>query len=1192
MEFRVLGPLEVVDAGGALSLGGAQQRLVLALLLVGAPEPLSRDRLIDELWGERPPATAEHAVQVYVSGIRKLLRGSGGNVSVRTSRSGYAIDIEPAQLDARRFEDRLHEAHRTLAEDPAHARRLFEGALGLWRGRPLAEFERSDLVHREAERLEELHALAVEGVVEARLACGEHREATGQITGLVAADPLRERPRRLLMLALYRSGRHAEALAAYRDARAALDEIGLQPSPELRRLEADILRHDPSLQIPGTATGELLELSTADPDCLVLDGPRSADALPPGEGPPAQNQAILLQDPALAAPKGRVPGRKDLQEALAQPPIPGFAPRANDGAFVGREACLDQLRSRWDATCACRTSLILLMGEAGIGKTRLAARFAEEVHQNGGIVLYGRADAEALLPCEPFAEALDHLINHAGAEFAEELRFELSILSRPFPRLRRRADSAEALVDRRTLRYQMFEAAVSVITRASAMRPLLLVLDDLQWADRLTLLLLRHVLRHAEGAPLLVLGTFRDVEVPRDHPLNDLMSNLRRERHYDQLRLAGLDETSTGALVADRLGIDSTRRFVQRLQQQTHGNPFFIEETLRALADAAMFNHSLVDEDALRKLGVPDAVADVILRRVRPPALSRLASELLTAASVIGSSFRLEIVEQLVDAPTRTVIAAMEEGISARLILEVPDDLGTFAFSHALVREVLYGQLTSAHRVRLHHGVAQALERLSERERVNPAELAYHFRLARPVASSRLARRYSIEAGKRAADVFAYEEAIQHFRRALELFDDNDEEHESDRCDVLLALGRVQWHAGDDGARDTFLAAAESAERRGAADQLARAALGLGERYFEVTYLGTRYTDLLDKALTAVAPTDSPRRALLLARKAVNLGYPTEDDGAHALAEDAVAMARRIGDETLLAAVLTARHITLLDIRHIEQRLQIGEELSSLSESHQELAAERHHWRTYDLLGVGDLQAARDEHVQLATLAANLGQPLFRALANGYRGLWAELEGDIELADRCAEELLQQARLAHMRDALSSWAVQVWARRRRQGRVSELAPVVEEIVSSGGGPVGWTSALGVLRFEMGDVRRARAIYEEELCAGVRGVPRGMFWLSRLVLLSELSWMLDDASRAEELYAALVPYAARIVVVSYCSVWGPVAGYLGLLAKAFGESKLAARHFSDALARAREMQAPLLIQDLQIRRERMRRPSAR
>ena len=254
VEFGVLGPFEVLAAGGeVVSLGRAQQRAVLALLLIRTPQPVSRDRLIDEVWGERPPATAPHAVQVYVSAIRKLLRAGGGEAVVRSSPSGYVLMVDPERVDARRFERLVSQAQRVLTDNPARARAGFEEALGLWRGPPLPEFSQFEFARREADRLEELRAVALEGLVEARLALGEHSDVIATITGLVAANPLRENPRRLLMLALYRCGRHAEALAAYRDAGAALDELGLQPGPELRQLEEAILRHDASLRVSGAA---------------------------------------------------------------------------------------------------------------------------------------------------------------------------------------------------------------------------------------------------------------------------------------------------------------------------------------------------------------------------------------------------------------------------------------------------------------------------------------------------------------------------------------------------------------------------------------------------------------------------------------------------------------------------------------------------------------------------------------------------------------------------------------------------------------------------------------------------------------------------------------------------------------------------------------------------------------------------
>jgi predicted ATPase/DNA-binding SARP family transcriptional activator len=328
VEFRVLGPLEVVHAGQPVALGAAKQRAALALLVLNAPEPVSAERLIDELWGERPPASAQHAAQVYVSGIRKVLGAAGGEAMVRSSASGYALEVDVGRVDARRFERLVGQAQHALADDPARARELFEQAVGLWRGRPMAEFERFEFARREADRFEDLHTIAVEGLVEARLGLGEHTEVIATMTGLVAAEPLRERPRRLLMLALYRAGRHAEALAAYRDARAALDEIGLQPGPELRQLEQAILRHDPSLATPTPGAGAFADASTA--ARLELIGPLSG-------------------------------GRSRLPSAAH--------------ALVGRRS---EMSSVLELLARGDVRLVTVLGPGGSGKTRLALEAATE----------------------------------------------------------------------------------------------------------------------------------------------------------------------------------------------------------------------------------------------------------------------------------------------------------------------------------------------------------------------------------------------------------------------------------------------------------------------------------------------------------------------------------------------------------------------------------------------------------------------------------------------------------------------------------------------------------------------------------------------------------------------------------------------------------------------------------------------
>jgi predicted ATPase/DNA-binding SARP family transcriptional activator len=244
IEYRVLGPLEVVGDDGPLPLGGAKQRALLALLLLGANRVVSRERLIDELRGDEPPATAVTSLQVYVSRLRKLLP-SGALV---TRPPGYLLEIEPDDLDLRRFERLLAQGHEVLAEDDAErAAIVLHQALELWRGPALAEFAHEPFAQAEIARLEDLRLGAVEERIEANLALGRHAHVIGELEALIAEHPHRERLRGQLMLAFYRSGRQAEALEAYRDARAALDELGIEPSEELRRLEKQILTQDATL---------------------------------------------------------------------------------------------------------------------------------------------------------------------------------------------------------------------------------------------------------------------------------------------------------------------------------------------------------------------------------------------------------------------------------------------------------------------------------------------------------------------------------------------------------------------------------------------------------------------------------------------------------------------------------------------------------------------------------------------------------------------------------------------------------------------------------------------------------------------------------------------------------------------------------------------------------------------------------
>jgi len=293
---------------------------------------------------------------------------------------------------------------------------------------------------------------------------------------------------------------------------------------------------------------------------------------------------------------------------------------------------------------------------------------------------------------------------------------------------------------------------------------------------------------------------------------------------------------------------------------------------------------------------------------------------------------------------------------------------------------------------------------------------------------------------------------------------------------------------------------------------------------------------------------------------------------------EALAMARRLGDESLVLAALMARHATLLHVRHLDERLALSEEFMQLCAEHRELLVERCHWRLYNLLEHADVDAALAVQPRLEALAQQLRQPQWHSAALGWRGLWAELAGDVAHAERCAEECLRQGRRADLKDALSTWAATLLMLRRRQGRLAELAPVVRRLAREDVRGTGWRSAYGLVLAETGDEGRAQAIYREELAGLAEALPQ--FWLTRAAMLSELCVRLSDADGARVLYAALAPYAHCNVVVVYASCWGPVERSLALLAATFGDEPLSVRHARSALARTRAMRAPLLTAELE------------
>jgi DNA-binding SARP family transcriptional activator len=367
VKYAILGPIELSDGERLLPAGGPRQVALLALLLVNANRAMSTDRLVDALWGKHSPESAVKGLHVTISRLRKALdiAGAGAESPLRTVGGGYLLVVPPGELDAEVFQTRMENARRALeAGDASQARDVLGKALRMWRGPALADVAHEDWAQTEIRRLEELRVAALEAWVDAALRLGEHAAVIAELDSLVAAHPGRERLAGQLMLALYRCGRQGEALDVYARTRAYLSgELGLEPGPALQALQAEILAQSTGLQQiadePGSGVG----------DALVAEQDHAAERL-----------VSLVFPRALR--------------------IPANSP------FIGRDAELERLHDSWAKARDGSRAIVLMGGEAGIGKTRLASEFARTVHEQGALVLYGRCDEGLAAPYQPFAEAL------------------------------------------------------------------------------------------------------------------------------------------------------------------------------------------------------------------------------------------------------------------------------------------------------------------------------------------------------------------------------------------------------------------------------------------------------------------------------------------------------------------------------------------------------------------------------------------------------------------------------------------------------------------------------------------------------------------------------------------------------------------------------------------------------------------
>ncbi len=660
MDFRLLGPFEVVDDGVVLSLGGRRQRAVLALLTIHAREVLSVDRIVEEIWAGSPPSSATRTLHAYVSRLRGVLRNSSDAAEeILVSRApGYVLSVDESQVDSLRFENLLQEGAKQLAAgNPAQAHRAVSQALSTWRGMALADFAYEPFAARESERLMERRVEAVELRIDADLSLGRSGEVVAELERLVEEHPLRERFWAQLMVALYRCGRQADALGAYGRIRGNLvNELGLEPGPDLRRLERLVLEQSDEL-----ARG---------PVARVLD---------PGGVGPRVNAGVA----------GDLESHSVVQRTPALP-------------LVGRNEHLDHLVGHLrEARSGEQPQLVVVLGEAGCGKTRLLTEFTELAAAEGALVAAGSAERETSLPFGPFAEIVRSVIDTAGAETLDRLGNLRSDLAWLIPEVE--TDPGHAPPDLAVARTRLFEAVIRLLAVAGGGEPLVVVIDD---AHRLESTSLVHtMLDRTWPRPIIFVMAYRTPGVDRTDDSEDpLIAMLRRER-VSIVEVGRLTDADLSDLVALQMAGDvasPSDDVVRRLREQTAGIPLLVREVI-----GAGLTQVEAERDSVRPISRLSPLVERVIDQ-RLGAIPEDTRRVLELASIIGIKFDRRILADVLQSDSQLLDDQLDIALRNGIVLETAD-VDHYAFDHDLFREVMIARLSTRRRIRLHALVAQAL---------------------------------------------------------------------------------------------------------------------------------------------------------------------------------------------------------------------------------------------------------------------------------------------------------------------------------------------------------------------------------------------------------------------------------------------------------------------------------------------------
>jgi DNA-binding SARP family transcriptional activator len=1111
VRVLVLGRIEVAAADGTLRpVPGRRNQQLLGMYALQVGRPMADDVVFDALWGDVWPVDPSGSLRTYVTRLRRAMDDER---AIARSPGGYSLVLDPADLDVAVFEQHVSagRAASRIGDVPACLHEL-RHALDLWRGPPWGPLAGWPPADADIARCEELHASAKELMADGFVRLGRHAEAIEQLTVLCERDPLRERHWELLMVALYLSGRQAEALRAYQTVRDLLvAQLGIEPSARLRQLETDIL---------------------------------------------LQRVDDRWTDPALhrrAAEHGR-------RERRAAGSSTALIARVPESAALDREL---------ERALTGEPRVTVVSGEAGIGKTRLLDAFSTRASDCGAGVHWGEScEAEATGAYRPVATLLRSIILHAGVRASGVLaqeRGELAILLPELPVASNRSSSGSSVagvVGDRQLR--LFDSVTRLVQAVAGDQPLVLVLDDAHWADAESLRLLAHVLRHMGEAPVLLVMAYRPEELGPDHTLRSILAELRRSPRLLDLSLRQLSDGEVASLMASVIGRPLALPVTNAVATASGGNPLFVAELSKTLEQGESESWSLDDLHGR----LPAQIEDVLLHRISLVGPQSREAFLVIAASPGGCE--VPTLVDVLDREVDLILDAIDELLEAGLIVERREDQdAVYAVTHALYRYAAFGRLSRARQVSIHYRLALALDLGVDKDRERHlAPAAYHWHAAGRSGAPTQAVRRCEAAGDLALERTAYADAIAHFGRALDAIGwSGGDDHATAR--VLTKRAEADHRAGNPLARERdAAAAAEIAASVGDVVTLCRAALVHGG--FRSTYgiANTRTTALLAQAYNAMSQgSDDGLRARVCARLAQELYHGGDHEPARRLSAEGVDIARALDDDEVLAAAFHGRVWTLNHPDWLGERSALADEMieRAIGADNREWEMAGRVWRAAALLEIGDMDGLDIELELLGHLEAVVKVPSDQVRVATLQAARAMMGGDFDRGIELAQRAHAIGRVAEPANADQVLQAQMIAPLRERRQLGAVVPLVEELAEQYADAPGWRCAAAFVFCEAEQPERGRDILESLARDAFASVPRDLAWLLAMAYLAEVAAAVGDTAHAAVLYQLLAPYDGRNVGLWDITSGGAVGHYLGILSMRTGDHQRARRHLHDAVA---------------------------